>query len=130
MPWVEIDRLPVIERLPGWRGGYFRSLNMTFAHYDFVRSSSIHEHVHPQEEVYEVLEGEREVFVDGVPHIARAGLVVIVPPGVRHSRQSPQRRAGNDRRPSGQTRFRVIPLWEAALRFVFILERQFRSCFL
>lgn len=30
---------------------------MTFAHYDFARGASIHEHSHPEEEVYEVIEG-------------------------------------------------------------------------
>jgi oxalate decarboxylase/phosphoglucose isomerase-like protein (cupin superfamily) len=34
---------------------------MTLAHYDFKRGSAIHEHSHPQEEVYEVIEGELEV---------------------------------------------------------------------
>ena len=85
MPFVDISSLRVIERLPGWRGRYFHSPNMTFAHYDFVRGASIHEHFHPQEEVYEVLEGELELTIDGVAQIARAGLVAIVPPGVRHS---------------------------------------------
>ena len=58
---------------------------MTFAHYDFVCGSSIHEHSHPQEEVYEVIEGELEMTIDGVVQIARAGLVAIVPANVRHS---------------------------------------------
>jgi quercetin dioxygenase-like cupin family protein len=58
---------------------------MTFAHYDFVRGSSIHEHFHSQEEVYEVIEGELEVTIDGVVQIARAGTVAIVPAGGRHS---------------------------------------------
>ena len=58
---------------------------MTFAHYDFVRGASIHEHSHPQEEVYEVLEGELEVTIDGVTQIARPGVVAVVPGGVRHS---------------------------------------------
>jgi quercetin dioxygenase-like cupin family protein len=58
---------------------------MTFAHYDFVRGAFIHEHFHPQEEVYEVIEGELEVTIDGVAQIARAGVVAIVPAGVRHS---------------------------------------------
>jgi quercetin dioxygenase-like cupin family protein len=58
---------------------------MTFAHYDFERDSSIHEHFHPQEEVYEVIEGELEVTIDGVAGIARAGKIAIVPPNVRHS---------------------------------------------
>ena len=40
---------------------------------------------HPQEEVYEVTEGELEVTIDGVAQIARPGLVAIVPAGVCHS---------------------------------------------
>jgi quercetin dioxygenase-like cupin family protein len=64
---------------------YFHSPSMTFAHYDFVLAAPIHEHFHPQEEVYEVIEGELEVSIDGVAQIARAGLVAIVPGNVRHS---------------------------------------------
>jgi unsaturated pyranuronate lyase len=85
MPFVDVSRLRVIERLPGWHGRYFHSQSMTFAHYDFVRGSSIHEHSHPQEEVYELIEGELELTIDGVAQIARPGLVAIVPAGVRHS---------------------------------------------
>jgi quercetin dioxygenase-like cupin family protein len=85
MPLVDVGSLRVIERLPGWSGRYFHSPSMTFAHYDFVGGSTIHEHFHPQEEVYEVIEGELEVTIDGVAHIARAGLVAIVPAGVPHS---------------------------------------------
>ena len=50
-----------------------------------MRGASVHEHFHPQEEVYEVTEGELEVTIDGVAQIARPGLVAIVPAGVRHS---------------------------------------------
>jgi quercetin dioxygenase-like cupin family protein len=85
MPFVDTSSLPVIERLPGWYGRYFHSPNMTFAHYDFTRGASIHERFHPQEEVYEVTEGELEVNIDGAAMIARAGLVAIVPGGVPHS---------------------------------------------
>jgi quercetin dioxygenase-like cupin family protein len=85
MPFVDTTSLRVIERLPGWRGRYFHSANMTFAHYEFARGSSIHEHFHAEEEVYEVIDGELEVTIDGVAQVARAGLVAIVPGGVRHS---------------------------------------------
>jgi quercetin dioxygenase-like cupin family protein len=51
----------------------------------FARGSSIHEHFHPEEEVYEVIEGELEVTIDGLAQIARPGLVAIVPGNVRHS---------------------------------------------
>jgi quercetin dioxygenase-like cupin family protein len=85
MPFLDTNSLPVTERLPGWHGRYFHSRHMTFAHYDFTRGASIHEHFHPEEEVYEVIEGELEVTIDGVAQIARPGLVAIVPEGVRHS---------------------------------------------
>jgi quercetin dioxygenase-like cupin family protein len=85
MPFLDISSLPVIERLHGWRGRYFHSPSMMFAYYNFARGSSIHEHFHPQEEVYEVLEGELEVTIDGAAQIARTGVVAIVPAGVRHS---------------------------------------------
>jgi hypothetical protein len=61
MPFIDTHSLNVIERLPGWYGRYFHSQSMTFARYDFKRGSTIHEHFHPQEEVYEVIEGELEV---------------------------------------------------------------------
>ncbi len=85
MPFIDTSSLKVTERLPGWRGRYFHSANMTFAHYDFKRGSSIHEHFHPQEEVYEVIEGELELTIDGEAQIARAGIVAIVPGNARHS---------------------------------------------
>src|SRR5690242_17512737 len=91
MPFVDTSSLRVIERLPGWHGRYFHSPSMTFAHYDFARGSSIHEHFHPQEEVYEVIEGELEVTIDGVTQIARAGMVAIVPSNVPHSVRHPPR---------------------------------------
>lgn len=85
MPFVNTSKLPVVERLPGWKGRYFHSQNMTFAHYDFRMGSSIHEHFHAQEEVYEVIEGELELTIEGATEIARAGLVAIVPSNARHS---------------------------------------------
>jgi quercetin dioxygenase-like cupin family protein len=83
--FIDTSTLEVIERLPGWYGRYLHSPNMTFAHYDFKRGSSIHEHFHPQEEVYEVIEGELELTIDGVKQVAKPGVVGIVASNVRHS---------------------------------------------
>jgi quercetin dioxygenase-like cupin family protein len=85
MPLVHIDSLPVIERLPGWHGRYFHSETMTVAHYNFARGSCIHEHFHPEEEVYEVLEGELELTIDGVALMVRPGVAAVVPSNARHS---------------------------------------------
>jgi quercetin dioxygenase-like cupin family protein len=85
MPVVDISTLAITERLPGWQGRYFHSATMTVAHSEFTRNTSIHEHDHVQEEIYEVTEGELELTGDGVVYIARPGVVGIVPSSVRHS---------------------------------------------
>jgi quercetin dioxygenase-like cupin family protein len=85
MPFVNVRDLRVIERLPGWYGRYFHSQNMTFAHYDFVAGASIHEHFHPQEEVYEVIEGELELAIEEAVQKVAAGAAAIVPANARHS---------------------------------------------
>ena len=85
MPFVDTNALKVVERLPGWKGRCFHSASMTFAHYEFAAGSSIHEHFHPEEEVYEVIEGELEVTIDGEAQIAKPGVVAIVPANSRHS---------------------------------------------
>ena len=85
MPFVDTDGLKVIERLPGWKGRYFHAASKTFAHYEFTAGSSIHEHFHAEKEVYEVIEGELQVTIDGRSQIAKPGVVAIVAPKSRHS---------------------------------------------
>jgi quercetin dioxygenase-like cupin family protein len=85
MPFINVSGLAVVERLPGWFGRYFQSANMTVAHYDFRQGASIHEHHHPEEEIYEVIEGELEMTIDGVTQTVSAGIAAIVPSNVRHS---------------------------------------------
>ena len=85
MPFLNIDDLPEHERRPGWRGRHFDSASMTFGRWDFDAEASIHEHSHPQEEVWHVLEGELEITVDGVTVLAGAGGVAIVPPNAPHA---------------------------------------------
>ena len=85
MSLVDTSTLSVIERLPGWRARIFNSASMTFAHYEFDAGSTIHEHRHEQEEVWNVIEGELELTIDGVVRRAGPGLVAIVPPNTPHS---------------------------------------------
>ena len=85
MAIVDTAELKVVQRLPGWRGRSFNSPSMTFVHYEFDAGASIHEHHHEQEEVWNVIEGELEVIIDGVAQVAKAGMVAITPPNTRHS---------------------------------------------
>lgn len=85
MPIVDTSELKVTERLPGWRARIFNSASMTFAHYEFDAGSTIHAHSHEQEEVWNVIEGELEVTIDGAARVAGPGQVAIVPPNTLHS---------------------------------------------
>ena len=85
MPIIDTRKLPLRDKLPGWRGKIFHSDNMTFAHWDFDAGSSIHRHDHDQEEVWHIVEGELEVTIDGKTHRAGPGMVAIIPPNTAHS---------------------------------------------
>jgi quercetin dioxygenase-like cupin family protein len=82
---IDTSKLPEIERLPGWRGRTFDSPSMTFAHYQFDQGASIHEHSHPQEEVYEIIEGELDITINGMTGRIGPGFAAIVPSDTLHS---------------------------------------------
>ena len=71
--------------LPGWPGRFFNSETMIFGYYDTVADADLHEHAHPNEETWHVIEGELQVTIDGVAEIAGPGCVAIVPPNSLHS---------------------------------------------
>jgi quercetin dioxygenase-like cupin family protein len=85
VPFLDTDDLPEIERRPGWRGRTFHSPSMTFAHWTFTAGADVHEHRHPQEEVWQVIEGKLEITLDGEIAVALPGIVAIVPPDTLHS---------------------------------------------
>ena len=84
MPFIDTRELKMVERLPGWKGRYFDSGSMTFGHYAFDAGSSIHEHSHPNEEVWNVIEGQLEVTIGAKTQVAGPGCVAIVPPDTLH----------------------------------------------
>jgi quercetin dioxygenase-like cupin family protein len=85
MPFIDTRQLQVKEPLPGWKGRYFHSESMLFGYYAVEAGASIHEHFHPNEEVWHVIEGELEVTIAGQTQIAGPGSVAIVPPNTLHS---------------------------------------------
>jgi quercetin dioxygenase-like cupin family protein len=85
MPFVDTNKLKVLKKRPGWRGRLFDSANMTFAHWEFDAGFSIHEHAHPQEEVWHVIDGELEVTIGRTTKRAGPGMVAIVPANTAHA---------------------------------------------
>jgi quercetin dioxygenase-like cupin family protein len=85
MPFIDTRELRSREPLPGWEGRFLQSQNMTFGYYRVRAGASIHEHFHPNEEVWHVIEGELEVTIGDETRVAGAGCVAIVPPDVPHA---------------------------------------------
>ena len=85
MPFIDTSQLAVKEPLPGWKGRFFHSENMTFGYYGIEAGASIHEHSHPNEEVWHVIDGELEVTIGGVTRVAGPGAAAVVPPNTVHS---------------------------------------------
>jgi len=85
MSFVDTGQLEIRERLPGWRGRHFDSASMTFGYWSFEAGSSVHEHHHPQEEVWHIVEGELEVTVGGETRRIGPGMAAIVPANTPHS---------------------------------------------
>ena len=85
MPFLTPDKMKTAEPLPGWKGRYWRSGSMSFAHYDVGAGCTIHKHHHPNEEVWVIIEGQFEVSIGGETQVAGPGVVAVVPPDVPHS---------------------------------------------
>ena len=84
MPFVDTRGIAEFERLPGWRGRIFQSPSMTFATWRFAAGAEIHAHHHPQEEVWQVLEGELAIRIGEEVRTAGPGMAAIVPGGTEH----------------------------------------------
>ena len=86
MPFIaSADMLPA-EPLHGWKGAFFHSENMTFGLWEIAPDAArFHEHCHPQEEVWNIADGQIALTVDGEERILQPGSAAVIPPNVRHS---------------------------------------------
>jgi len=81
---IDMNSLPVLEKLPGWHGKLIHADSMTFAHWEFDEGAEIHEHHHEQEEVWHILSGLLEISADGETSEVGAGNVLILSPNTPH----------------------------------------------
>jgi quercetin dioxygenase-like cupin family protein len=86
MPFLEPADMLHGAPMAGWQGRFFHSANMTFAHWTIAEGAEpLHEHEHEQEEVWNVVEGEIWLTVDGTERCLSPGDVAVIPPHTRHS---------------------------------------------
>ena len=85
MGFIDPSTLPVAEPKPGWHGRFFHSEHMTFAYYDIDAGATLHEHMHPNEEVWHIIDGDVDLTLDGKTRRVSAGCAVVVPPNTTHA---------------------------------------------
>lgn len=74
-----------IEPVPGWRGRAQRGERMTLTSYEVAAGApDVHEHQHPQEEAWIVIDGRLAVAVDDDERLLGPGDSVIIGANVRH----------------------------------------------
>jgi quercetin dioxygenase-like cupin family protein len=82
---IHLDNLTEREVVPGYKGKFVHSKNMTLAYWNITAGAPLPEHSHYHEQVVNVLEGTLELTVKGETHVLTPGSVVVIPPDVPHS---------------------------------------------
>ena len=80
-----LKALEAKELLPGFRGKFIHSENMTFAYWEIKKDSFLPEHSHPHEQVANMIEGKFEIIIDGVATVLEPGDVGVIPSNAIHS---------------------------------------------
>ena len=85
---MKIDDVEERELIPGTKVRFVHSDRMTVAHWHFDPNIDLPAHSHPHEQICNVIEGEFELTIDGVPEKMTAGHYRVIPPDVVHSGHS------------------------------------------
>ena len=85
MTFTKLEELEEREMVPGYRARFVHTENMTFAYWSVDGGAVLPEHSHPHEQVFNLIEGEFELTVDGEARITCPGSVATIPPNAVHS---------------------------------------------
>ena len=85
MSLIDFAEIPVRDLAPGFHARLVHAERMTIARVDIDAGSALPEHAHPHEQITTLVAGDFELTVGGEVHRMRAGCVVVIPGGVRHS---------------------------------------------
>ncbi|MBN1329475.1 MAG: cupin domain-containing protein [Candidatus Heimdallarchaeota archaeon] len=85
MTYINLNKLKEKEVVPGFKGKFVHSENLTIAHWTISAGSSLPDHKHVHEQIVNLISGTFEFNLNGFRSIIEAGSIVIVPSDVLHS---------------------------------------------
>ncbi len=84
MKIMQVEDLKEKEVVPGIKGKFVHSDNMTVVYWNIDAGAVMPDHAHPHEQIVNVLEGEFDFTVEGQVHKAKPGFIAVVPSDVKH----------------------------------------------
>lgn len=83
-PFRHFDDIPELEPVPGFRGKFMHSENVTVAYWEVDAEASLPEHAHPHEQVTTLVEGMFELTIGDETRLLRPRAVAVIPGNVKH----------------------------------------------
>lgn len=84
MSFINLNEIVEREVIPGFKGKFIHSKNITVVHWSITAGSQLSEHNHHHEQVTNVIDGELELTIEGVTKRLKSGELAIVPSNVKH----------------------------------------------
>lgn len=84
MQYNKIENLPEKEMIPGFRGRFIHTGDMTVSFWKIAKGSTLPLHSHLHEQVTQVIKGTLELKVEGQTFILKPGDVISIAPYEKH----------------------------------------------
>ena len=85
MSFINLKTITEREVVPGFKGKFIHSDNVTIVHWDITAGAKLSEHNHYHEQITNIINGELELTIEGITKVLKSGELVVVPSNVKHS---------------------------------------------
>jgi quercetin dioxygenase-like cupin family protein len=84
MSFINLSEIVEREVVPGFKGKFIHSENVTIVHWSITAGSLLSEHNHPHEQITNIIDGELELSIEGETKRLKSGELAVVPSNVKH----------------------------------------------
>ncbi len=84
MSFINLQDIIEREVIPGFKGKFIHSANVTIVHWSITAGSELSEHNHPHEQVTNIISGELELTMERVTKRLKSGEVAVIPSNLKH----------------------------------------------